>query len=65
MSPAAEPKTCCVVEDGKECGDWAMYKIGAKGFCEKHKPKRQTVASENPPRHLSDTPLPSVRFSSH
>jgi hypothetical protein len=44
MSPTAEPKTCCeVLPGGKICGQWAMYKIGTKGFCEQHKPKPRVV----------------------
>jgi hypothetical protein len=45
----SEPKKCCeVLPDGKICGEWAMYKIGAKGFCERHKPKPRTVLAEHP-----------------
>lgn len=48
MSPIPEPKMCSVVVDGTPCKKPAMYKLNAKGFCEEHKPKPQTVLSQYP-----------------
>lgn len=37
-----DPAQCCVkAEDGTRCPDKPLYKIGHRGFCEKHKPSPQ------------------------
>ena len=33
-----DPAKCGVVEGGKRCGRPAMYKLGKRGYYERHKP---------------------------
>jgi len=37
-----DPKRCCMVDkNGVRCPEKPMYKIGRRGFCERHKPDAQ------------------------
>lgn len=38
-----DPERCCIVNatSGKRCENKPMYNIGARGFCEQHKPNRE------------------------
>jgi hypothetical protein len=38
-----DPERCCVMVNGQRCTGKPLYKIGASGFCERHKPSPELV----------------------